>query len=290
MCLSLHLSPSRKKKVRCRIWIYKQADFEGENDLLQCTPSGIYYDSDVNYFWMKWCDLFLITMDSCIPSKNISSTKSLPYINRGLRLLIHKKHRCFKQAKNLKLEQTWNKYNKSRNKVTSALRIARKAFFDNLSQSVKTPKDFWATYNCLSPSRLGTPNNLTYQSQTAKGSSDKADLLNSFFASCFSPSPLHFLTQSASVSTSTSSLSHITCSEEDVFRLLSTYKAKTASGPDGISRTMLRGTAESIYPVLTALFNCSLRQGVVPSDWKISNVIPIPKSGDPSLATNYRPI
>ena len=75
-----------------------------------------------------------------------------------------------------------------------------------------------------------------------------------------------------------------------MFCLLSTYKAKTASGLDGISSAMLRGTAESMYPILTALFNCSLRQGVVPSDWKISNVIPIPKSGDPSLATNYRPI
>ena len=70
-----------------------------------------------------------------------------------------------------------------------------------------------------------------------------------------------------------------------MFRLLSTYKATTASDPDGISSAMLRDTAESIYPVLTALFNCSLGQGVVLSDWKISNVIPIPKSGDPSLAT-----
>ena len=83
LCLSLHLSPPTKKKVRRRVWMYKQDDFEGANDLLQWTPSDIYYDNDVNYFWMKWRDFFLVTMDSCISSKNISSTKSLPYINRG---------------------------------------------------------------------------------------------------------------------------------------------------------------------------------------------------------------
>ena len=64
VCLSRHLSPPRKKKVQRRVWMYKQADFEGANDLLQCTPSYIYYDNDVNYLWMKWRDLFLVTMDS----------------------------------------------------------------------------------------------------------------------------------------------------------------------------------------------------------------------------------
>ena len=50
-------------------------------------------------------------------------------------------------------------------------------------------------------------------------------------------------------------------------------KAKTASRPGGISSAMLRGTAESISPALTTLFNCSLSQGVVPKDWKISKLI-----------------
>ena len=53
---------------------------------------------------------------------------------------------------------------------------------------------------------------------------------------------------------------------------------------------MLHGTAKSISSTLTTLFNCSLSQGVVLKDWKMSNITPVPKSGDPSLATNYQPI
>ena len=53
---------------------------------------------------------------------------------------------------------------------------------------------------------------------------------------------------------------------------------------------MLRGTAASISPALTALFNLSLKKSTVPDEWKKTNVTPILKSGDTSEASNYRPI
>jgi hypothetical protein len=41
---------------------------------------------------------------------------------------------------------------------------------------------------------------------------------------------------------------------------------------------------------LTALFQLSLQQGVFPSEWKVANVVPIPKTGDTHEVTNYRPV
>ena len=38
------------------------------------------------------------------------------------------------------------------------------------------------------------------------------------------------------------------------------------------------------------LFNLSLSSGIVPTDWKLSNVTPVYKAGDPKLVSNYRPI
>ena len=67
-------------------------------------------------------------------------------------------------------------------------------------------------------------------------------------------------------------------------------KENVASGPDGISSVVLRNCAPSIHCHLCSLFNLSLSQGKVPDDWKNSNVTPIFKSGDESLAQNYRPI
>ena len=67
-------------------------------------------------------------------------------------------------------------------------------------------------------------------------------------------------------------------------------KTKTTSGPDNISSHMLKNTARSISPFLHKLFNLSLSTGQLPSEWKVSNVTPIPKSGDTSQCSNYRPI
>ena len=68
---------------------------------------------------------------------------------------------------------------------------------------------------------------------------------------------------------------------DEVSKLLSTQKTNTASGPDGISGQMLHGTAESISPAVTALFNLSLKQATFPAEWKVTNVSPIPKPVTP---------
>ena len=53
---------------------------------------------------------------------------------------------------------------------------------------------------------------------------------------------------------------------------------------------MLKATALSIVPSITKLFKLSIKLGCVPQTWKLSNVVPIPKSGDRTSPTNYRPI
>ena len=63
-----------------------------------------------------------------------------------------------------------------------------------------------------------------------------------------------------------------------------------ANGPDGISTTMLKSTAYSIAPALTKLFNKSISSGKLPSTWKTSSIVPIPKGDENSSVTNYQPI
>ena len=42
---------------------------------------------------------------------------------------------------------------------------------------------------------------------------------------------------------------------------------------------------------LTAIFNCSLREGKLPNEWKMANIIPLPKSNPPaSIHKDIRPI
>ena len=64
----------------------------------------------------------------------------------------------------------------------------------------------------------------------------------------------------------------------------------TSTGPDRISSHMLRNTAFSISSSLHKLFNLSLSTGHFPTDWKISNITPVFKSGAKSSVSNYRTI
>ena len=63
-----------------------------------------------------------------------------------------------------------------------------------------------------------------------------------------------------------------------------------ATGVDLLSAKMLKATATSIAPAVTSLFNLSLAQGLLPAEWKLARIMPIPKSQEKSDPANYRPI
>ena len=65
---------------------------------------------------------------------------------------------------------------------------------------------------------------------------------------------------------------------------------KKSSGHDLLSTHILKLTRNALKYPLTILLNKSLESGIVPETLKTAKVIPIFKSKDPDLFTNYRPI
>ena len=59
--------------------------------------------------------------------------------------------------------------------------------------------------------------------------------------------------------------------------VLVSLKVKKACGPDGITATILK-CAPSIADALAEVFNISLAEGRLPSEWKESHVVPVFKS------------
>ena len=72
--------------------------------------------------------------------------------------------------------------------------------------------------------------------------------------------------------------------------ILKSFSVGKAVGPDGISNKILRELSVELSLPFCSLFNKSLRTDVFPDCWKISNVCPIPKSGNRSSISNYRPV
>ena len=239
-------------------------------------------------------------LSSHIPTKVCKVRKTLPWITSDLLKLFCKRDLAFSQFKSTKSERLWSKYQVLWNKSVSAMRKAECEFLKSLSSLIKSPKQFWSLYYSLSPNKQRIPSILSDGTTTATSVASKANLLVSHFSACFShvtpldpdpdpdpnPDP-----DPDSPPTYQEGLSTITCSPDEVHKLLRTMKVKTASGPDGLSSHMLRNTASAIYSPLTDLFNKSLSSGVVPFQWKLSNITPVFKGqGNPSSVSNYRPI
>ena len=60
-------------------------------------------------------------------------------------------------------------------------------------------------------------------------------------------------------------------------------KVNKASGPDGVPAWLIRNHAHILAAPLTAIFNNSLRTGIVPAQWKMAYVVPLPKAHPPVL-------
>ena len=84
-------------------------------------------------------------------------------------------------------------------------------------------------------------------------------------------------------------LTTINFTKEDVESAIKSLKINSAPGPDGMTSELLTNCA-SVSEPLAALFTKSLTEGSVPTLLKRAAVVPIYKSGDRSLPSNYRPV
>ena len=76
----------------------------------------------------------------------------------------------------------------------------------------------------------------------------------------------------------------------EVNKLFRNQNTNKAPGPDGVLTTTLRHCADQLAPVFTDIFNESLCTQVVPSCFKVSTVIPVPKKSTVLSLNDYRPV
>ncbi|KAK1803836.1 hypothetical protein P4O66_003789 [Electrophorus voltai] len=68
------------------------------------------------------------------------------------------------------------------------------------------------------------------------------------------------------------------------------HNCRKAVGPDGICGRVLKACADQLAPVFTDIFNLSLTLGTVPSSFKRSTIIPVPKKPRPSGLNDYHSV
>ena len=225
--------------------------------------------------------------------------KCSPWMTTDILELIHKRDILKKKAKISLKDDDWVKYKKARNNVTAQIRQAKRTFVSrNVESAGKNVKKIWSSLRNLFPAKKNISDSITcikVQDRLLKGQ-ELTNAFNDYFSTIgktlhdtfaanqsepnihASPTPQEHMFKFRDV---------LPSEVENILRSLSIDKA---TGPDNIPAKLLKPITAVITPLLTHILNCSLRNGVVPSQWKCARVTPIYKSGDRTSLENYRPI
>ena len=230
-----------KHAVKCkghRVWRYSYADWDGACGAIDDFDWDSIMSDDIDVACENWNKQFMSIMEQFIPNCFLNSRRNLPWLTKSLMRSIRKKNLLFKKAKST---GNFRKYKVHRNRTLAELRAAKKAYFRKLNP--RDPKSFWKAVKFLAKKPQSIPT-LIQGDTTVTTDYGKANLLNTFFHSCFNTS--HPPITSHSLHNFECSEEHL-CTEEEVFDLLSSLDTTKASGPDGLSARMLKSTANEYY-------------------------------------------
>lgn len=165
--------------------------------------------------------------------------------------------------------------------------LYKQYILDKENEIKANPKSFWSYVNSKRKTS-DIPSTLTYNGCTSKSGVDVVNMFASFFKSNFD-SPV---TSSAAVldSVSAINLANISVSDEDVLDAIFNIKNSFKHDADGLCAYFLKKCSICVAPILTFIFNLSIKEGIFINRWKVASITPVFKGGRKDDVTCYRPI
>ena len=223
--------------------------------------------------------VFNFGFDEFIPTKTYSfSLLSKPWFNERLMDIHSAKRKAFSSTSGKFHGSSYAEWNK-RFKVECS-----KSKKDFLLRSCSSTKSFWNAVstimgNCKTSSY---PSILSDDVQANYGSIDLTEAFSQLFQRKW---------------TQKSNLVHMgfpafapTITAYDTHELLKNMPSKGTCGPDAIPSWVLQKYACLLAVPVTLLFNLALQSALIPSQWCVQKVIPVPKTSKSQLLKDYRPI
>ena len=289
ICLGL----SYKNAPTRHVYDYSKADFEQiKRALVESELVSVVNDkSNVNEAWDAWYSKVMNIINEHVPKICLKNNCSVPWFDREVIMLRNRKNTAWRAAKRKSTPGKWAKYRQLRNSLNKLLKSKYNTYINNLGDKVKQdPKKFWSF---VKSKRVNSslPSVMKWGSKCRENPQEKCKMFNEYFYSVFTDSPDDSINSPISHSSYDPSISSLVIEENTVLEELSKLDTSKATGPDNISAIFLKQCRSELKTSICALFNRSLKEGIVPVEWRKSNVVPVfkNKNSDDDI-TNYRPI
>ncbi|KAI5617022.1 gastrula zinc finger protein XlCGF28.1-like [Silurus asotus] len=230
--------------------------------------------TDINCYTSSVLDYISSTTDSVTTQKQIITyPNQRPWMNKEVRLLLKARTTAFRSG-------DAQAYSTSRNNLKRGIKEAKHCYKLKIEEhfSNSDPRRMWQGIQAISDYK---------SSHSNPAATDVLFLieLNDFYA--------RFKRDNKETATKlklSADHSPIKLSSTDVCNALSRISAHKASGPDNIPGRILRACAEQLAGVFTDIFNLSLAQAAVPTCFKCTFIVPVPKHSNPTCLNDYRPV
>ena len=262
------------------------------SEITQCDNGQIAFTKFYNYFTELYYKCFPLTKIKITTYRNRK-----PWLSDGLKKSIKIKNKMY--VKSIKIPSVYNirQYKDYRNILHRLLRQAEREHYNELLNINKTNlRKQWAVIkqvlNKIKPD--GLPNKFNIDNNVISDKYKISEAFNNFFVnigpnlakniSNNTDDPISFMSPQTPGSMFINPV-NVTELSEIILSL-----NNSSPGWDGLDTNIIKKLFGLIVHPLVYVINLCIEQGSFPKELKIAKIIPIYKSSDKQLITNYRPI
>ena len=291
----------KKKSVRCivteTVRDYKKFSKDDFCQLISNTDWSL-FDTELDPA-IQWNFILSIIMDilaiMCPYKKVHTRNPRNKWITAEIYTLIRHRKRMLKNYREAKNTDLLSQIRIARNKLNATIDKAKQNYVKSLLyKSRKDPKRFWRNIKSIIETDNYNPVNISFKDPDTGvdiPNENSCNFVNDFFATtsdrvCKNEDSLPFI-PSESIDTT---FDFVPPDTHDIMRFAEAIDTNASSGIRGINSMICKILLLHIPDKIRMIYANSMFSGSFPSDWAISTVKLLPKSGDLTNPGNWRPI
>ena len=265
---------------------FYKANYCAINDFLRTVNwEEVLNEDSIESNYSVFIDILQQTIQCYTPDTAVRKKSFVPKHLKALRIQKKKLYRLSKTNRDAKdeyrrIEKLYKKsarkyFNSLEEKVVSS--GCKKNFFNYVNRKLKS-KTF------IPP--LVDPSN----DQVVTNAEDKAELLNTLVTQRYQNNDSKFDQHRLPRVNVDNEMAELLITEVEILQSIKRMKSSVSRTPENIPAIFVKRTGMNLLHPLKILFQQSLSQGIIPTSWGKSLIVPVFKKGLRSNAKNYRPV